>query len=390
MLRRVLLILVLLIVLAVAAVFAFGPAWVDRSYNTVADHDPWPVSEEARALHDRLLVADLHADTLLWQRDPTQRHDRGHTDLPRLREGGVFLQVFTAVTKSPSGLNYEENTASSDQITKLAIAQRWPRATWGSLFERARFQAGRLAEAAAADDDFVIVRTSDELRAALERRAGNPNVLAGVLGIEGAHPLEGDLDNLDRLYADGYRLVGLQHFFDNELGGSLHGQSGEGLTPFGRAVVEAAEARSMMIDVAHSSPAVVEDVLAMASRPVIVSHTGIASLCPSHRNVPDDLIEKIVARGGLIGIGFWDDAICDATPDGIAETIIYGIGRFGEDAIALGSDFDGTVETYLDASELAAITDALLRRGLSERQIAKVMGGNQIRFFIEYLPGKAL
>ncbi|MEN0652450.1 MULTISPECIES: dipeptidase [Hyphobacterium] len=377
-----------LAILAGAAVFFFYlPGRVDDQMNVVIDHPVYAISQEARSLHAEIPVADLHADTLLWARNPSQRHDRGHTDLPRLREGGVFLQVFASVTKTPSNLNYNENSADSDDITLLAIAQRWPVDTWGSLYNRARFHARRLNRLAErSGGSFIVARTSGDLRSALQAREAGGDVLVGILATEGAHPLEGELANIQRLYDEGYRVIGLQHFFDNELGGSLHGTSGAGLTEFGREAVIAMVERGLIIDVAHSSEAVVRDVLDLTDAPLVVSHTGVRSLCETPRNIPDDLMQEIADRGGLIGIGFWADVICYDTPAGVARAIAYAAETFGVEAIALGSDFDGTVTTRFDASELAALTDALIGNGMSADDIRAVMGGNAVRFFTENLP----
>lgn len=372
--------------LALAAVFFVLPQRFDKVNNAVADYEAPASSAQAEALHDTLRVADLHADTLLWARDLRHRQSRGHVDLPRLRDGRVALQVFTAVTKSPSGQNYEQNTSDSDRITLLAMVQRWPAETWESLEARAAHQASRLHEAARKDAFFDVVTRRDELQVMLEKNAADPRYLGGILGLEGAHAFEGSLDAIDRLYAAGYRVVGLHHFFDNQLGGSLHGISQEGLTPFGREAVEHMLALGMIIDVAHSSEAVVADVLDMTDAPVIISHTGIKSLCDSPRNISDALMARIAEGGGLIGIGFWNAAVCDATPDGIARTVARAVELFGEDAIALGSDFDGTVTTYFDASDLSLVTAALLRADVSPRVIKKVMGENQINFFLQHLP----
>ena len=370
------------ILTALALFFYVIPARVDASLNPVIAHEPYAVGAQARTLHQSIPVADLHADTLLWMRDPIRRHKRGQTDIPRLLEGGVKLQVFTAVTKSPKGLNYEENDADTDDITALVVAQRWPLATWRSLFERARHQARRLKKADERyGSGFRMVRNRMELRRAL-----NVGALAGVYGIEGAHPLEGDIENLDRLYAEGLRVVGLQHFFDNELGGSLHGTSGDGLTEFGRDVVWRANELNMIVDVAHSSETVVGDVLALSPRPVIVSHTGLKGHCDSPRNVSDATLKAVADAGGLIGVGFWDGAICTPDLETIAQAIVYAVDLLGADHVALGSDFDGTVTTPLDASELPALTQALIDAGLEEKTVRAVMGENAIRFFLENLP----
>jgi len=141
-----------------------------------------------------------------------------------------------------------------------------------------------------------------------------------------------------------------------------------------------------MVDVAHSSVAVVDETLALSSTPLIVSHTGMRGACDSPRNIPDDTMRRIAAGGGLIGIGFWDGAVCDATPAGVAKSIAYAVDLVGAEHVALGSDYDGATSVYFDASELAALTQALLDEGLNEAQIRAVMGANQIRFFLKYLP----
>lgn len=376
-------ILIVIVTIAGLVVFKILPERLDAKMNAVIAHEPYTISDRARSLHETIPVADLHADTLLWMRDPAQRQSRGQTDLPRLIEGGTRLQVFTAVTKSPRGLNYEENAANApDDIKLLAMVQRWPFATWNSIYERAAYQARRMRDLdQRTGDTFFMVETSAELQSALDSGA-----LAGVFGIEGAHPLEGDIANIDRLYDEGLRVIGLQHFFDNELGGSLHGQTGAGLTEFGREVVRRANEKEMIIDVAHSSEAVVKGVLALSSRPLIVSHTGLKGHCDTPRNIADETMVAIAQAGGLIGVGYWDGAICQPDVETIAEAILYAVELLGADHVALGSDFDGTVTTPVDASELPALTQALMDAGASDDIIRQVMGENAVRFFLENLP----
>ena len=379
--KRILIALPILAALALGLFLVFGPAIADDRMNPVTVHDPYPVSDAARALHGTLVVGDWHADALLWNRDLLERNDRGHVDLPRLIEGNVALQVFTAVTKSPRGLNYEENaTDAPDDITLLAMGQLWPLRTWGSLLERALYQAEKLQGFIERSDGRLrLIASEADLDAVLDARAAGETVVGALLGIEGAHPLEGELGNLDRLEAAGYRLIALQHFFDNELGGSLHGTGEEGLSDLGRALVAEVEARGMVLDIAHSSPQVVRDVLAMTEMPLVLSHGGIDSHCPSPRNLPDELMAEIAATGGVLGIGYWADVICDDTPAGIAAAILAAVEVMGVEGVSLGSDFDGTVRVALDTSELAAITGALLDAGMDEADIALVMGGNMVR-----------
>lgn len=366
----------------------FAPSYVERRENTVVAHANYPVSPEAQKLHDRLIIGDWHADSLLWKRDLLERSARGQVDIPRLVEGNVALQMFTAVTKMPRGHNYHENSAdSADNITLLAMGQMWPRRTWNSLFDRAVYQSEKLHRfAGEPNGGLKIIKTRADLEKVLAARKADNKVLGALLGIEGAHALEGDIENLDRLRDAGFRLVGLQHFFDNELGGSLHGQQDQGLSDFGRQVVNETQDNSMILDVAHSSPRVIRDVLNMVDMPVIISHTGIHSNCPVKRNISDELIKGIAETGGVIGIGFWGTVTCDDTPYGVSKTIAAAIDLVGEDHVSLGSDFDGSVQTALDVSELAAITHELLARGLSDHQISKVMGENMVRVLQERLP----
>ncbi len=359
----------------------FGPGYVERSRNQVSEHAPYLISDRAQALHDSLIIGDWHADSLLWNRDLSTRGVYGQVDIPRLIEGNVAVQVFTAVTKSPAGLNYDENAADAfDNITLLAVAQLWPMRTWGSLTERALYQAEKLSQVQmAVPDSLKIIRTIDDLEEVLSRRAAGESLVGGLLGIEGAHPLEGDMANLLRLESAGYRLIALQHFFDNQLGGSLHGRSNAGLTDFGREVVAEVERRGLILDVAHSSEQVVEDVLDMVDMPIVVSHSGMRSVCDTKRNIPVELMQRIAATGGVIGIGYWQEATCDDTPAGIARSILAATNALGEGAVSLGSDFDGSVGTTFDTSELAAITQELLNVGMDDALIHKVMGENMLR-----------
>lgn len=383
-LKRGVVVSVCLVALGLIGFWTLAPGIIGKQRNAVLAHDPYPVSKAARVLHERLVVGDLHADPLLWKRDLTERGDWGQVDIPRLIEGGVAMQVFTAVTKSPAGQNYEENAAEAfDNITLLAFGQLWPLRTWGSVYERAIYQAEKLhGFEARSEGRLKVIRTREDLDAVIAARETGSDVVGGILGVEGLHPLEGDIAKLDGLFEAGHRVFGLQHFFDNAVGGSLHGTGGQGLTEFGKAVVARLAEMPVVIDVAHSSPQSAREALAIVDGPLIVSHGGLHSFCGVKRNFPDPLMREIAAKGGIIGMGYWADVTCgDITPDGIAKMIKAAVEAIGEDHIALGSDFDGSVATAFDTSELPALTDALLREGLTQEQIAKVMGGNMLRVF---------
>lgn len=374
--------LLFLVAITVTAFFIIAPGYIEKSRNAVVPHAPFPVSTKAQSLHDTLLVGDWHADSLLWQRDIAKRGNRGQVDIPRLIEGGVAIQVFTAVTKSPAAQSYDSNSADTfDNITPLTIGQLWPIRTWGSILERALYQAQKLhAVADKVPEHLTLIKSRADLDTHLAARAAGSKAVGGLLGIEGAHPLEGDIANLDKIETAGHRIIGLQHFFDNALGGSLHGESNLGLTDFGREVVTDIASRGMVLDLAHSSPQVARDVLDMTDMPVIVSHTGLHGHCAVKRNFTDDLMKSVAESGGVLGMGYWAEVACgDITPTGIAKMIKAGIDVVGVDHVSLGSDFDGSVETAFDTSELPALTHALIEIGLSEADIRKVMGENLIR-----------
>jgi len=360
------------------------PAPNPDAVNRVIPHAPYPVSARAKALHATIPVADLHADPLLWNRDLLKRNSIGHIDFPRLKEGGFALQDFSVVSKSPRGTNYLRNDSDTDAMADRARAEGWPRKTWDSVLQRALYGADKLKDFEKRSNGAMrIVRTRGDLRRAL-----HDHVIAGVLLSEGAHPLEGKISNLQVMYDAGFRVIGLTHFFDNEVGGSLHGISHAGLTAFGREVIPRAEAKGIIIDVAHASEATVLDTLAIAKKPIIVSHTGIKGYCDTPRNVSDATLKAVADHGGLIGVGYWDAAVCEPTMKNVTEAIVYAVKLLGPEHVALGSDFDGGVAMPFDSSEMAGLTSSLLDAGLDEKTVKMVMGENAIRFFSTYLPAK--
>ena len=220
----------------------------------------------------------------------------------------------------------------------------------------------------------------------MTQREQSDQPVGAIMALEGAHALEGKAENLQGLFDAGYRVFGLAHFFDNEVSGSMHGMEKYGLTELGREVVREAESLGMVIDLAHASPAAISDALDQATQPVIVSHGGVRATCDVNRNLTDEQILRIAENGGLIGIGYWDAAICDTTPAGIVAAMMHVRDLVGVSYLALGSDFDGAVLTRFDTSQLAVITQALMDADFSEEEIAAIMGGNAIRLFYQLLP----
>ncbi len=380
----------LLAVLAVAFFFALAPVVGARMNRVEGRPGSTPVSDRARRLHQSLRIADLHDDLLLWDRDPLRRSTNGHSDVPRLVEGNVAVQIFSTVTKTPRGHNYQGNSDQTDNITLLAVASRWPPRTWSSTLERALHQAEKLRRAATASRGrLTLVASRAALAEALEARAAQPpggRRVVGILATEGLHLLGGKLESLETLFAAGFRSAGLAHFFDNEVAGSAHGLSRGGLTPLGGTVLRRMEELRMIVDLAHASPRAVDEVLAAAGRPVMVSHVGVQAVCPGPRNLGDDQLRRLARNGALIGIGFWDGAACDISPRGIARSMRHAIGVAGLARVALGSDWDGATTVAFDAAHLEALTQALLDEGFSDDEIRAVMGENAVRFLLQGLP----
>ncbi|MEK7239160.1 MAG: membrane dipeptidase [Gemmatimonadota bacterium] len=373
-----------------ALIFFFGVArFLGARMNRVDDSRAMVVSARAQALHQALRIADLHDDLLLWDRNPVVRSRSGHTDVPRLVDGNVAVQLFSTVTKTPKGQNYERNGAESDNITLLAVASRWPRRTWNSRLQRALHQADKLQHAAAVSEGrLVLVTTADELRRALDYRSSTPAIkpVAGILSTEGLQALDGDLANVDTLFAHGLRMAGLAHFFDNKVAGSAHGVNRGGLSPLGRRVVQRMQDLRMIVDLAHVAPRAFDDMLAVAARPVVVSHTGVQATCAGPRNLTDDQLRRLAENRALIGIGFWDGAVCDISPRAVARAIRHAVAVAGLRSVALGSDWDGATTVSFGADQLNQLTAALLQEGFSEAEIRAVMGENAIRFLLENLP----
>jgi microsomal dipeptidase-like Zn-dependent dipeptidase len=334
----------------------------------------------------RSLVVDLHGDSLMWRRDINRRIDHGTIDVPRLREGGIGLQVFSSVTKTPKGQNYESNGADSDNITPLVMAQLQPPRTWTSLLQRSLYHGEKLEHAAAQSAGTVrIIKSISDLDGLIAGRGKN-RTIGTLLSVEGLQNLEGKLDNVDRLYDGGFRMLGLAHFFDNEVAGSVHGIKKHGLTPLGHAVITRMEKLGIMVDVAHASHQTMADVFQVARKPIVFSHGGVKGTCDTNRNLTDAEIHGIAKTDGIIGIGYWDTAICDASPKAIARAMTYVRDLVGARHVALGSDFDGSIAAPFDTRHVAQVAEALRLAGWTEADIEAAMGGNALRVLRATLP----
>lgn len=362
------------------------PTIVDSKLNLVKPSQI-QISDHAHRLHASLRIVDLHADCLLWNRDLLKRNKIGHSDVPRMLDGMYCVQAFTIVTKVPFDLRLEGNSDNSDLITLLAVVNHWPPGTWWNLTERALFQTNKLHQFSEHSKGALrIIRSKKDLDEYLAYHDRTPKSLAGFLGIEGAHALEGNLKNVDRLFDAGVRMIAPTHFFDNDIGSSAHGLSDHGLTEKGKQMINRMQEKHMLIDVAHASARTIDDVLSIATSPVVASHTGVKGTCNNPRNLSDAQIKGIAKTGGLIGIGYWSTAVCGTDAHAIAKAIHYAVEKVGAKHVALGSDFDGATTAPFDASQLSQLTQALIDEGLSDDEIRQVMGENAIRVLRTVLP----
>jgi microsomal dipeptidase-like Zn-dependent dipeptidase len=385
MAKKILKFIAVLIVLAAIAFFYFVPEYIDKSKNTVTAKQ---ATIHKSSWYDSIpFIADLHCDALLWNRNFLKEHNYGHVDLPRMQKANMALQVFTIVSKTPRGMNIEENSDRTDNIGLLSFAQMRPVSSWFDITKRALNQCNDLHRfAEKSNNEFRVVTSQKELQQFITDRQLNKKLTAGMLGLEGAHCLNNDLNNLQKFYDAGVRYIGLAHFFDNEWAGSAHGMKKEGITDAGKQLIKKMDSLHIIIDLAHSSPKTIDDIFHLTNGPLLVSHTGVQGMCNNRRNLTDAQILEIGNRNGLIGIGLWETAVCGTNAEATAKSIKYLAEKIGVDKVALGSDFDGAIQAHFDVTGLPLIVSALEKEGFTRPQIEMIMGGNIRDFFLRNLP----
>jgi membrane dipeptidase len=323
----------------------------------------------------RAPLADGHADSLLWNRDLTLRHARGHVDFPRLAEAGVRLQCFTVVTRGYPAV---------DGVGALGLLRRWPAAARRGPWARCSFQVERLRDACERSGGAArLATTAAELEGALAAGA-----IAAVLGVEGAQALEGRPERVAELHARGVRFMSLTHLANNELGGSSSPlMRDRPLTRLGGEVLDAMVAARMPVDLAHASHRTFHDVLARRGARVLCSHAAVNGAKRSWRNLHDAELRAIAERGGVVGIIFATIYLGGRAVDDVVRHVEHALDVAGEDAVAFGSDFDGMVPLprgVRDVTGMPRIVDALARRRPAA-VVEKVAFGNWRRFFRETL-----
>jgi membrane dipeptidase len=364
------------------------------------------ISPAARELHFQSIVVDTHDDTTQRLLDPKfdfgARHTDGSVDIPRMREGGlsaIFFSIWIPGT-----------------------------VTGPTAVQRALDQIGAVRETVARHpNDLVLCTTADEIR-----HAKAANKIAVLIGVEGGHMINNSLANLDKFFALGVRYMTLTHTVNTDWAdASTDKAAHNGLTDFGKQVVREMNRLGMMVDISHVADKTFYDVLAASKAPVIASHSSCRALCSAPRNMTDDMIKALAAKGGVIQInyhiGFLSQQFQDAskahpelgkeieaeskkrcgdneacqlieadkiTRDLVAQGklprvdwteiikhIDHAVKLAGVDHVGLGSDFDGADMPYgmEDVSDIPQITNALLANGYSPADVRKILGGNTLR-----------
>ncbi|MBX3230237.1 MAG: dipeptidase [Labilithrix sp.] len=328
-------------------------------------------SDAARSLHDEHPAIDLHADTLMWSRwigyDMHKAHEPplpfaalgGHVDLPRMREGGMGAQFFGLVS--------------------LPLADR-PRGMARTCMEQIDALDRQIAHRPGA---MRLVKTAAEIQ-----ECNEDGVIAALLGIEGAHALEGDLDNVGVFARRGVRYIGFLHFSSNEAGFPAYGrgQRDEGLTRWGHQLVERCEAEGVIVDLAHINKRGFIDACRVAHKPPIVSHTGVLGAFEHWRNVDDAQLRAVADKGGVVGVIFCPRFVGGDGLEPVVKHLKHIVDVVGEDAPALGSDWDGFIiptKPLKDPRGLPLLTDALLEAGFSRRAVGKILRDNALRVLAE-------
>ena len=368
------------------------------------------ISDSARALHFSSIVLDTHDDTtqrfFTTDYDLGKRNPEGHVDIPRMREGGmnaIFFSIWIdgRITGPPA---VEKALDQIDAVRQNV--QKYP-------------------------SEIVLARTAEDVR-----RAHADGKIAALMGVEGGHMIGNDI-RIVGIFADlGVRYMTLTHFYNDEWADSSTDKpTHNGLTDFGKEVVREMNRQGMLVDISHVSDKTFYDALELSKAPLIASHSSCRALCDHVRNMSDDMIKALAAKGGVIQINYEKSFIDQAYKDAydketggvvehlgeltkncnndeacisremaklqqkliaegklphvswerIIDHIDHAVKLVGADHVGLGSDFDGAdmPDGLEDCSKLPKITEALLRKGYSQADIRKILGENTLRIMAE-------
>jgi len=369
------------------------------------------ISPRARELHFHSIVVDTHDDTTQRLLDPhfdfAARHTDGNIDIPRMKEGGldgIFFSIWIPGTITGP-------TAVEKALDQIAAVRETVRRN---------------------PNDMMLAKTAADVRHAFAEHK-----IAALMGVEGGHMINDDLSVLRVFAALGVRYMTLTHWVNTDWADSSADKPAHnGLTDFGKQVVLEMNRDGILVDISHTSDKTFWDALAVSKAPIIASHSSCRAICNAPRNMTDDMIKALAAKGGVIQInyhvGFLSQKYVDATNakpevqkkmqeeiaqkcakddencqliteneivhrlmlDGtlpkvswteIVDHIDHAVKVGGIDHVGLGSDYDGSDMPIgmEDVTHLPQITQALLDRGYSDADIKKILGENTLRVMAE-------
>ena len=369
------------------------------------------VSPSTLALHQRLLVLDSHLDTPLTLTRPgwniierhAYRQDGSQVDLPRMREGGLDGGFFAVYT--PQGPRTEEGRAYASAYGLATLT-------------RIRDVIDRNP------DSFALALTADDAR-----RIAAQGKRVVFISMENADPLSSDPELLNTYYRQGLRMLGLVHFMNNDLADSATAlPEWKGLSPKGRDLVQRANRLGILLDVSHASDAVFDQMLALSRAPIIASHSSSRAVNPHPRNLDDNRVRQLAAKGGVIQVNAYSDYLIPlkqnpernkamaalgarfhnlaalspeqvkdlyqerdtinerfaqpkADLDVFMKHLLHLLEVAGPDHVGIGADWDGGggLTDLEDVSQLPVITQRLLDAGYTEQQVANIWSGNLLR-----------
>lgn len=336
------------------------------------------IAQRAAKLHSKAILIDTHNDILTTAVEDGVKIDsdlRGktHSDLARFKEGGVDAQIFSIWCDGTFGAGKGFARANREIDTLYAVIARNP-------------------------DKIMLVQSPSDLKKAVRQKK-----LAAMIGVEGGHMIEDRLDYLDSLFKRGTRYMTLTWNNSTSWATSAMFESGadstakndtrkRGLTDFGKQIVKRMNELGMIVDVSHVGEQTFWDAINITTKPVIASHSCVHALCPVFRNLKDDQVRAIAKNGGVIHLNFYSGFIDsnffkqNLRPPlaMLLDHLDYIVKLAGVDHVGLGSDFDGTTsvpQQLDDVTTYPLITEQLLKRGYSKKDIKKILGGNFIRVF---------
>lgn len=333
------------------------------------------LTPEAAAIHAAGMLFDGHND-LPWEirekgnssfdtLDISQPQPTLHTDIPRLRQGGLKAQFWSVFVPADHDKTGDALLQTLHQISIVnTMLQRYP-------------------------ETFEFASTADDIQ-----RIVTSGKVASMMGVEGGYSIEDELSNLQRLYDAGCRYMTLTHSKSLKWADSATDEPiSHGLSDFGKDVVLEMNRLGMLVDLSHVSPETMKAALATTTAPVIFSHSSARAICDHPRNVPDDVLPLVAKNGGVVMVNFFSAFIVPTAQlklhkdargslHDVVDHIEHLVKVAGIDHVGIGSDYDGVPQLPAQLESVASyplITQELLNRGYDKEAIYKILGGNVMR-----------